>query len=118
MKQRASPYKGKNLEITKLIFNLKGENIMTLIQFIYSAKPEQIKTLQVKANALTGDITIPNDVTAITEALKNRLGLKTAQTTLARKLSYAANRRHYKYGTTMLQDILAGQTRRHANSYI
>ena len=78
---------------------------MTLIQFIYSASPAQIKALQVKANALT-------------DALKNRLGLKTVQTSLARKLAYASARHHYKDGTTMMEDILAGKTRRHANSYI
>ena len=52
------------------------------------------------------------------DALKNRLGLKTVQTSLARKLAYASTRRHYKDGTTMMEDILAGKTRRHANSYI
>lgn len=84
----------------------------------YSATLEQIKVLQVKANALTGDVSIPVNVTAITDALKYRLGLKTVQTTLARKLMYAAERRHYKYNTTMMEDILAGRTRRHANSYV
>lgn len=34
MKQRASPYKGKNLEITKLIFNLKGEYNETSTLFL------------------------------------------------------------------------------------
>lgn len=91
---------------------------MTLIQFIYSASPAQIKALQVKANALTGDVTISQNVTPITDALKNRLGLKTVQTSLARKLAYASARHHYKDGTTMMEDILAGKTRRHANSYI
>lgn len=89
-----------------------------LITFIYTATPEQIKTFQVKANALTGDVTITQNVTAITDALKNRLGLKTVQTSLARKLAYASTRRHYKDGKTMMDDILAGKTRRHANSYI
>ena len=91
---------------------------MTLIQFIYSASPAQIKALQVKANALTGDVTISQNVTPITDALKNRLKLKTVQTSLARKLAYASARHHYKDGTTMMEDILAGKTRRHANSYI
>lgn len=91
---------------------------MTLLQFIYSATPAQIKALQVKANAITGDVTISQNVTPITDALKNRLGLKTVQTALARKLAYASTRCHYKYGTTMMEDILAGKTRRHANSYI
>lgn len=90
---------------------------MTLIQFIYSATPSQLKALQTKANALTGDVTISDDVSDITEALKNRLGLKTNQTTLARKLVYASARHHYKDGTTMMEDILAGKTRRHAKSY-
>ena len=91
---------------------------MTLIQFIYSASPAQIKALQVKANALTGDVTISQNVTPITDALKSRLGLKTVQTSLARKLAYASARHHYKDGTTMMEDILAGKTRRHAKSYI
>ncbi|HHT7814417.1 TPA: hypothetical protein ACT2IF_001785 [Streptococcus suis] len=91
---------------------------MTLIQFIYSATPAQLKALQTKANALTGDVTISDDVSDITEALKNRLGLKTNQTALARKLAYASERHHYKEGTTMMKDILAGKTRRHAKSYI
>lgn len=84
----------------------------------YSATLEQIKALQVKANALTGDVSIPINVTAITDALKYRLGLKTVQTTLARKLAYASERRHYKYHTTMMEDILSGKSRRRPNSYI
>lgn len=91
---------------------------LEITKFIYSATDEQIKALQTKANALTGEVTISDDVTDITDALKNRLKLKTVQTALARKLAYASIRRHYKYGTTMMEDILAGKTRRHANSYI
>lgn len=91
---------------------------MTLEEFIYIATPSQIKALQIKANALTGDVTISQNVTPITDALKNRLGLKTVQTALARKLAYASVRHHYKDGTTMMEDILAGKTRRHPESYI
>ncbi|WP_155966101.1 hypothetical protein [Streptococcus ruminantium] len=91
---------------------------MELLPFIYSATPAEIKTLQVKANALTGDVTISEDVSDITEALKKRLGLKTAQTALARKLKYASTRRHYKDDKTMMEDIKAGKTRRRANNYI
>ncbi|HEL1202519.1 TPA: hypothetical protein TVL20_001998 [Streptococcus equi subsp. zooepidemicus] len=91
---------------------------MTLKEFINIATPAQIKALQIKANALTGDVTISQNVTPITDALKNRLGLKTVQTTLARKLAYASVRHHYKDGTTMMEDILAGKTRRHPKSYI
>ena len=89
-----------------------------VITFIYSANFAQIKAFQIKANALTGEAIIPDDVTDITDALKNRLGLKTTQTALARKLAYASTRRHYKYGTTMMDDILAGKTRRHPKSYV
>lgn len=88
-----------------------------LINFIYAATPAQIKALQVKANAITGDVTISQNVTPITDALKNRLGLKTVQTSLARKLAYASAR-HHKDGATMMEDILAGKTRRHPNSYV
>ena len=91
---------------------------MTLIQFIYSASPEQFKAFQIKANALTGDVTIFQNVVPITEALKIRFGLKTTQTAFARKLAYASVRHHYKDGTTMMEDILAGKTRRHPKSYI
>lgn len=86
--------------------------------FIYRSTDAQIKTLQIKANALTGDVTISDDVSDIADALKNRLNLNTTQTALSRKLAYASTRRHYKYGTTMMEDISAGKTRRHANSYI
>ena len=89
-----------------------------LIEFVDSSTEGQFKAFQVKANAITGDVIISQNVTPITDALKNRLGLKTVQTSLARKLAYASTRRHYKYGTTMMEDILAGKTRRHANSYI
>lgn len=89
-----------------------------LIEFVNSSTEEQFKAFQVKANAITGDVIISQNVTPITDALKNRLGLKTVQTSLARKLVYASTRRHYKDGTTMMEDILAGKTRRHANSYI
>ncbi|HEL0028824.1 TPA: hypothetical protein VB967_002212 [Streptococcus suis] len=89
-----------------------------LLNFIYSSTEGQLKALQTKANAVTGDVTISQNVTPITDALKNRLGLKTVQTSLARKLAYASARHHYKDGTTMMEDILAGKTRRHANSYI
>lgn len=89
-----------------------------LIEFIYSSTEGQLKTLQKKANAITGDVTISQSVTPITDALKNRLGLKTVQTSLARKLAYASTRRHYRENKTMMEDILAGKTRRHANSYI
>lgn len=91
---------------------------MILKQFIYSATIAEIKALQVKANALTGDVTISEDVSDIAEALKNRLGLKTVQTALARKLKYASTRRHYKEDTTMMEDIKAGKKRRRASSYI
>lgn len=89
-----------------------------VVKFIYSSTDGQLKAFQVKGNALTGDVTISKDVSDIADALKNRLGLKTTQTALARKLAYASTRRHYKYGTTMMEDILAGKTRRHAKSYI
>lgn len=89
-----------------------------LIKFIYSSEEEQLKAFQTKANKLTGDVTIFQNVTPITDALKNRLGLKTVQTALARKLAYASVRHHYKDGTTMMEDILAGKTRRHPKSYI
>ncbi|MDV8445270.1 hypothetical protein L3A41_04130 [Streptococcus pneumoniae] len=90
-----------------------------LIEFVNSSTEGQFKAFQVKANAITGDVIISQNVTPITDALKNRLGLKTVQTSsLARKLAYASTRRHYKDGTTMMEDILAGKTRRHANSYI
>ena len=89
-----------------------------LIEFVESSTEGQLKAFQVKANAITGDVIISQNVTPITDALKNRLGLKTVQTSLARKLAYASTRHHYKDGTTMMEDILAGKTRRHANSYI
>lgn len=85
--------------------------------FIYRATDEQIRILQKKANSITGEVSISDDVTDITNALKNRLNLKTVQTALARRLAYTPNRRHYKHGTTMIEDILNGNTRRHANSY-
>ncbi len=89
-----------------------------LINFIYSSTDEQLLAFQRKANAVIGDVTISQNVTPITDALKNRLNLKTTQTALARKLAYASTHRHYKYGTTMMEDILAGKTRRHSKSYI
>ena len=88
-----------------------------LIEFIYSSTDEQFKAFQTKANALTGNVTISQNVTPITDALQNRLGLKTVQTAFARKLAYASTRHHYKDGKTMMKDILDGKTRRHANSY-
>ncbi|MEI4342409.1 hypothetical protein [Streptococcus suis] len=89
-----------------------------LIYFINLSTDEQLLAFQRKANAVTGEVTIPSNVTPITAALKNKLGHKTVQTTFARKLAYASTRSHYKYGTTMMEDILAGKTRRHAKSYI
>ncbi|HEL2056785.1 Uncharacterised protein [Streptococcus suis] len=89
----------------------------TLIAFIYSATDEEFKTFTTKANALTGNVTISQNVAPITDALKNRFGLKTIQTAFARKLAYASTRHHYKDGKTMMEDILDGKTRRHANSY-
>lgn len=89
-----------------------------LINFIYSSTDEQLLAFHRKANAVTGDVSIPSNVTPITAALKKKLGLKTVQTTFARKLAYTSTRRHYKYGTTMIEDILAGKTRRRASSYI
>ena len=89
-----------------------------LVKFIYSSSEGQLKALQSKANALTGEVTISDDVSDIADAWKKRLGLKTVQTALARKLAYASARHHYKDGNTMLEDISAGKTRRHANSYI
>ncbi|HEL1542516.1 TPA: hypothetical protein TXI94_001560 [Streptococcus suis] len=88
-----------------------------LIEFIYSASDAQLLAFQRKANAVTGGVTISQNVTPVTDALKNRLGLKTVQTSLARKLAYASTRRHCKYGTTMMDDILAGK-RCHTKSYI
>ncbi|MTV91605.1 hypothetical protein, partial [Streptococcus pneumoniae] len=67
-----------------------------LIEFVNSSTEGQFKAFQVKANAITGDVIISQNVTPITDALKNRLGLKTVQTSLARKLAYASTRRHYK----------------------
>ena len=91
---------------------------MELLTFIYSAPLSQIKALQVKANALTGEVTISEDVSDIADALMKRLGLKTKQNSLARKLKYASTRHHYKDGKTMMEDIASGKTRRHAKSYI
>lgn len=91
---------------------------MELLPFIYSATPAEIKTLQVKANALTGDVTISDDVSDIAEALRIRLKLKTVQSALARKLKYASTRRHYKDNTTMMEDIKLNKTRRRPSSYI
>ncbi|MEI4342408.1 hypothetical protein [Streptococcus suis] len=89
-----------------------------VVKFIYSSTDGQLKAFQVKSNALTGDVAISKDVSDIADALKNRLGLKTTQTALARKLAYASTRRHYKDNTTMMEDISAGKTRRPASSYI
>ncbi|HEM5037487.1 hypothetical protein [Streptococcus suis] len=91
---------------------------MELLPFIYSATPAEIKTLQVKANALTGEVTISEDVSEIAEALKRRLNLKRVPTALARKLKYASTRRHYLDNKTIMEDIKNGKTRRRANSYI
>lgn len=98
----------------------KGEKGMfpKLKWFIYCATDEQLKIFQNKVNGITGDVTIFVDVSDITDAWKNRLHLKTTQTALARKMAYASTRRHYKYGTTMMEDVLAGKTRRHPKSYI
>lgn len=89
-----------------------------LIEFIYSASDEQLKAFQSKANTVTGTVTLQSNVTPITNALQKRLGLKTVQTAFARKLAYASELHHYQHGTTMMEDILAGKTRRHAKSYI
>lgn len=91
-----------------------------LIEFIYSASDEQLKAFQRKANAVTGTVTLQSNVTLtpITNALQKRLGLKTVQTSLARKLAYASELHHYLHGTTMFEDILAGKTRRRPSSYI
>lgn len=88
-----------------------------LINFIYTSTPGEFRCYQRKANAIVGDITIPYNVDPIIEALKNRFGLKTEQVFFARKLLWASNKRHYKYNTTMIEDIKAGNCRRWASSY-
>lgn len=41
-----------------------------LINFIYSSTDEQLLAFHRKANAVTGDVSIPSNVTPITAALK------------------------------------------------
>ena len=89
-----------------------------LIYFLSIATFEQHKAFRRIANQLTGDVTIDEDVEPIIEALKKYRGIKTAQRVYARRLAYASKRRHYKDGTTIMEDILAGKTNRPASEYI
>lgn len=88
------------------------------VDFINEASPSEFNCYQRKVNAYTGDLTLTSNVNAITTALANKCGLSTIQTSFARKLEAVSDKRHYKYGTTMMEDILAGKTRRHPNSYL
>ena len=88
------------------------------VYFLSIATGEQRKAFGRKANQVTGNVTIYEDVTPIIEALIKYVGLKTVQRVYARRLAYASKRRHYKDGTTIMQDILAGKTNRPASDYI
>ncbi len=93
-------------------------SVSSTVNFTYGASLSEFACYQRKVNSYTGDLTFVSNVTNITTALANRFGLTTVQTSFARKLEAVSDKRHYKYGTTMMEDILAGKTRRHANSYI
>jgi putative uncharacterized protein gbs0243 len=87
-----------------------------LVRFIHISTQSQFTAFQRKANAITGNVNIPVNVQDVVDALEERFQLKTVQISFARKLAYASSRHHYKYGTTMLEDILAGK-RFHISSY-
>lgn len=89
-----------------------------LVYFLSIATFAQRKAFRRKTNQVTGDVTIDEDVESIIEALIKYVGLKTVQRVYARRLAYASKLRHYKDGTTMMEDILAGKTNRPASDYI
>lgn len=90
-----------------------------LVRFIHISTQSEFAAFQRKANAIIGPVNIPAParVIRVVEALKSKFGLSTNQVAFAQKLAYASILRHYKYNTTMLEDILNGLTRRRANSY-
>ncbi|MDG9557138.1 hypothetical protein OLG77_01635 [Streptococcus pneumoniae] len=95
-----------------------------LIDFIETATPEQIKCMLRKANALEGDVTLLSmssvNIVRIKNALlgNTSLELKKVRIDVIKKLAYASNRNHYADGATMMDDISAGKTHRHAKSYV
>jgi|GEM_PF-6864655 putative uncharacterized protein gbs0243 len=85
-----------------------------LIRFIHISTQLEFATFQRKANAIIGPVNIPAPatLTGVVEALKSKFGLSTNQVAFAQKLAYASLLRHYKYNTTMMEDILSGNRRR------
>jgi len=90
-----------------------------LIRFIHISTQLEFAAFQRKANAIIGPVNIPAPaaLTGVLEALKSRFGLSTNQVAFAQKLAYASILRHYKDNTSIMTDILAGNTRRRTKSY-
>lgn len=88
-----------------------------LVRFIHISTQSQFTAFQRKANAIIGPVNIPAParVAGVVDALKSRFGLNTNQVVFAQKLAYASILRHYKYNTTMLEDVLNGHRRRYSS---
>ncbi|HEU3903517.1 TPA: hypothetical protein ACOP6K_001137 [Streptococcus pneumoniae] len=95
-----------------------------VLEFLKTETAEKISLFIRKINGLEGNVTLLSINSQDLEDIKNamlsnsNLGLKIARLDVMKKIAYASNFTHYKYGTTIMDDISSGKIHRRPKSYI